>query len=180
MATAEIPAPAANRTPSEEEQFAAANPSADRLQDILAELKNALIELTHRPQTAPVDVGPLVQALQSGFERSAEQAAQTSTAVASLGEHMTQFGRNIEGGVTKTINTLAQQPAMQQAVAPATPRVVERSTSQAAVLGAVALAVIGWSILFWIKTGSPQLALGTLVGANAIACCLLLARRDRS
>ncbi len=47
-------------------------------------------------------------------------------------------------------------------------------------LGAVTLVVLAWSILFWIKTGSPRLALGTLIGANLIACCMLLSRRKRS
>ena len=30
-----------------------------------------------------------------------------------------------------------------------------------------------------IKADSPRLAIGTLVGANAVACCMLLARRDQ-
>jgi len=32
-------------------------------------------------------------------------------------------------------------------------------------------------VLFWFKTGSPRLALGTLVGANLVGCCLLAGRR---
>ena len=53
----------------------------------------------------------------------------------------------------------------------------DRGRSPAVVLGAISLIVLGWSILFWIKTGSPKLALGTLIGANAVACCILLSRR---
>jgi hypothetical protein len=167
---------------AKDEEFALTNATVDRVQDFLGELKSALVEMAQRPQSTPVDVGPLVQALQDGFDRSAEQAAQTSTAVASLSEHMTQFGRNIEGGVQQTIHAMGNNAgqAASASLSATQPHFVERSTSQAAVLGAVALAVIGWSILFWIKTGSPRLAIGTLIGANAIACCLLLTRRDRS
>ena len=152
------------------------------MQDFLGELKSALVEMAQRPQQVAVDVEPLVQALQAGFDRSAEQASQTSTAVASLSEHMTQFGRTIEGGVNKSIASMMRQPATPPGPAPlaAAPQFVERASNQAVVLGAVAIAVLGWSILFWIKTGSPRLALGTLIGANAIACCLLLTRRNRS
>ena len=58
---------------------------------------------------------------------------------------------------------------------------VERAPSSPAnaVRTAVALVVLGWAILFWIKADSPRLAIGTLVGANAVACCMLLARRDQ-
>ena len=151
------------------------------MQDFLGDLKSALVEMAHRPQPT-VDVEPLVEALQAGFDRSAEQAAQTSTAVASLSEHMTQFGRNIEGGVAKSLGTMQQ--SRQMSLGPGngkTPEFVDdQGRSPAVVLGAISLIVLGWSILFWIKTGSPKLALGTLIGANAIACCLLLARRDRS
>jgi hypothetical protein len=47
--------------------------------------------------------------------------------------------------------------------------VAGQSMSQVARLGA--MPVLGWSILFWIKTGWPRLALGTLIGVNVIACC---------
>ena len=186
---AEIPTPAPAEAasadqdrPTKDEEFALTNASVDRVQDFLGELKSALVEMAQRPQQVAVDVEPLVQALQAGFDRSAEQASQTSTAVASLSEHMTQFGRTIEGGVNKSIASMMRQPATPPGPAPlaAAPQFVERASNQAVVLGAVAIAVLGWSILFWIKTGSPRLALGTLIGANAIACCLLLTRRNRS
>lgn len=183
------PAAAANGTPSEtagaktatDEEFALTNNTVDKVQDFLGDLKSALVEMAHRPQPT-VDVEPLVEALQAGFDRSAEQAAQTSTAVASLSEHMTQFGRNIEGGVAKSIGVMQQSRQMSLGPGNGTaPEFVDdRGRSPAVVLGAISLIVLGWSILFWIKTGSPKLALGTLIGANAIACCLLLARRDRS
>ncbi|MGK0153708.1 MAG: hypothetical protein ACI9SE_000656 [Neolewinella sp.] len=181
--TAEIPAAGTtpNSTSPTDEEFVLTNNSVDKVQDFLGDLKSALVEMAHRPQQA-VDVEPLVEALQAGFERSAEQAAQTSTAVASLSEHMSQFGRNIEGGVAKSIDTIQRNQVTGQASINASePSFVGgQAKNQAVVLGAISLVVLGWSILFWIKTGSPRLALGTLIGANAIACCLLLSRRGRS
>ncbi|MGK0518395.1 MAG: hypothetical protein ACJAUC_001087 [Planctomycetota bacterium] len=177
--------PAAGTTPNStsptDEEFVLTNNSIDKVQDFLGDLKSALVEMAHRPQQA-VDVEPLVEALQAGFERSAEQAAQTSTAVASLSEHMSQFGRNIEGGVAKSIDTIQRNQVTEQASINASePSFVgEQAKNQAVVLGAISLVVLGWSVLFWIKTGSPRLALGTLIGANAIACCLLLSRRGRN
>ncbi|MCK5944622.1 MAG: hypothetical protein KAI24_21725, partial [Planctomycetes bacterium] len=120
--------------------------------------------------------------------RSAEQASQTSVALASLAEHVTQLGHNVEGGVNRTLEQVMQraaaQPAAAAPAAPAasvTPAFVDAGQSrQTLVLAAVTLVILGWSILFWIKTGSPRLALGTLIGANVVACCMLMARRDRS
>ncbi|MFT4514349.1 MAG: hypothetical protein ACI89X_000026 [Planctomycetota bacterium] len=181
--TAEIPAASApaNQDSSIDEELALTSNSVDKVRDFLGDLKSALVEMAHRPQQA-VNVEPLVEALQAGFNRSAEQATQTSTAVASLSEHMSQFGRNIEGGVAKSIETIRQSQVGQPVPTNASePNFVRgQSKSQTVVLGTISLVVLGWSILFWIKTGSPRLALGTLIGANAIACCLLLSRRDRS
>ncbi|HIE68880.1 MAG TPA: hypothetical protein EYP98_01265 [Planctomycetes bacterium] len=73
------------------------------------------------------------------------------------------------------------EPLPTRAAEPKAPKFVEEGgTSQTVVLGAVTLVVLASSILFWIKTGSPRLALGTLIGANLIACCMLLSRRKRS
>ncbi|MFN3243060.1 MAG: hypothetical protein ACE37K_16290 [Planctomycetota bacterium] len=169
------------------EEFALTNGQLDRVQDFLGELKGALIEMAQRPQPAPApqsdsDIKPLVEALQQGFDRSAEQASQTTVALASLTEHVTQLGQHVEGGVSKTLDKAFERAAAQPATAlPAAPSFVDsRSNRQTVVLGAVAMVILGWSILFWIKTGSPRLALGTLVGANAVACCMLLARRCSS
>lgn len=174
------------------EEFALTNGTMDKVQDFLSELKGALVTMAQRaPEPAPepppapvpaaIDVEPLMQAVQAGFEKSAHQAEQANTAVASLGEHMAQLGSQIEGGMSKVVGSMGAQPMATPATAGADAPdfVEENATSQAVVLGAVSLIVLGWSIVFWIKTGSPKLALGTLVGANVIACCLLLSRGTR-
>jgi hypothetical protein len=51
--------------------------------------------------------------------------------------------------------------------------VAGQSMSRLARLSAIAIAVLDWSILLWIKTGSPRLVLDTLIDATAINGCLL-------
>lgn len=173
------------------EEFALTNGTMDKVQDFLSELKGALVQMAQRPPesapapepAAPLDVEPLMNAMQQGFEKSAQQAEQANSAVASLSEHMAQLGNQLEGGMSKVAGSLASQPLANPNTTGTTTSpdfVADRSASQAIVLGAVCLIVLGWSIIFWIKTGSPKLALGTLIGANVIACCLLLSRGTRS
>lgn len=181
--------PANDESPDEAAEFAMTSATMDRVQDFLGELKTALVEMAQRPAPQPdpeqnkIDVEPLVQAVQAGFERSAEQATQTTSALASLAARMGEFGERVESGVASTVRSMhaphaaESGPVMAMAAAP-TEFVEDGSRRQRLVIGAVALLIVCWSILFWFKTGSPRLALGTLVGANAVACCLLLARRD--
>ena len=191
-ATTEEPVAA---TAEEPQDFALTNATMDRVQDFLGELKSALVEMAQRPapapepapaaEPAPVDVTPLVEAMQQGFERSASQATETTTALASLAQRMGEFGERVETGLTNGVRSMQSPhadtsgPVMAMA-APQTEFVASGGNRQALVLSAVAVLVVCWSILFWVKTGSPRLALGTLVGANAIGCCMLLARRNRS
>ncbi|MEZ6036837.1 MAG: hypothetical protein R3F29_05120 [Planctomycetota bacterium] len=171
------------------DEFALTSQAMDKVQDFLGELRGALVEMAQRPQaqasTPPIDVAPLIQAVQAGFDRSAEQATQASTALASLAERVGQFGQQVEASVQQSVKALAEQQQRNEAhasVPVATvdrPRfLVQRPGRQALVLGAVAILVLCWSILFWFKTGSPRLAFGTLIGANLVGCCLLVARRD--
>jgi len=181
--------PATDESPDEAAEFAMTSATMDRVQDFLGELKTALVEMAQRPAPQPdpeqnkIDVEPLVQAVQAGFERSAEQATQTTSALASLAARMGEFGERVESGVASTVRSMhaphaaESGPVMAMAAAP-TEFVEDGSRRQRLVIGAVAILIVCWSILFWFKTGSPRLALGTLVGANAVACCLLLARRD--
>jgi hypothetical protein len=43
----------------------------------------------------------------------------------------------------------------------------------------MAVLVLCWSLLLWFKTSSPSVALGTIVGAGVVACCLSTIRRAR-
>lgn len=146
----------------------------ETVQEFLGELKVTLVELADRPHPRPADeLAPVVDALRAGAEASAEQAGETNEALRALGSQVGQLGERVEAGVAQALG--ASRSAVYA------PQVVERAPSSPAnaVLAAVALVVLGWAILFWIKADSPRLAIGTLVGANAVACCMLLARRDQ-
>jgi hypothetical protein len=80
----------------------------------------------------------------------------------------------------QSLATLAERS--QAAAAPNPPvalaaAVAAPTDRSAMVMVAVAALVSCWVVVFWFTTGSKQLALGTLIGANALACCLLMGRR---
>ncbi|MBP8302015.1 MAG: hypothetical protein KA020_16730, partial [Planctomycetes bacterium] len=56
--------------------------------------------------------------------------------------------------------------------------VVPRQDRTTVALFAIGFLVLCWTVIFWFKTGSPRLALGTLIGANVVGCCLLVGRRS--
>jgi len=146
----------------------------ETVQEFLRELKGALVDLADRPHPRPADeLAPVVDALRAGAEASAEHAGATNEALRALGSQVGLLGDRVEAGVAQALT--GSRPAA------SAPQVVERAPSNPtnAVLAAVALVVLGWAVLFWIKADSPRLAIGTLVGANAVACCMLLARRDQ-
>jgi hypothetical protein len=142
------------------------------VESFLGQLQGALVELAQRP-AATVDVAPLVQAVHAGFEQSTQLAMSTSTALSSLGAHVDQLGARVEQGVGRVVQSLLEQPAVGARQQPVAEFVVTRASRMPFLLLAFATLVIAWSILFWIKTGSPRLALGTLIGGNLIGCCLL-------
>lgn len=148
----------------------------ETVQEFLVELKGTLVEFADRPQPQPADeLAPVAGALRAFAEASAEQAGATNEALRALGNQVSQLGDRVEAGF--------KQASVASRSATCAPQVDERSPSNPssptnAVLAAVALVVLGWAILFWIKADSPRLAIGALMGANAFACCLLLARPD--
>ena len=146
----------------------------ETVQEFLGELKGALVDLADRPHPRPADeLAPFVDALRAGAEASAEHAGATNEALRALGSQVGLLEDRVEAVVAKALT--GSRPAA------SAPQVVERAPSNPtnAVLAAVALVVLGWAVMFWIKADSPRLAIGTLVGANAVACCMLLARRDQ-
>ena len=150
--------------------------------------------------TIAFDVAPLVTAMQAGLERSAQANAAVQAALTSLGERVTGVGErlaavaegasgigtHVEHGMQsldKTLQALQssvalREPAKVDRVAPSI--VVGNSDRMPTVLVAVAALVIAWSAVFWMKLGSPRLAIATLVGANLVSCCLLAGRHRRS
>jgi len=173
--------PAANSEPIptalQETDQGLTNAQLDKVNEFLDELKGTLVELVQQqPAPQPTDLGPLVEALQQGFGHSAAHAEATSTALTSIGERVAALTDQVE-----RVAARKPQPTSRRVVA--TPAAKQRDATQGlqtAVITAVVLIVLGWSLLFWIKADSPRLALGTLIGANAIACCMLLSQRGRS
>lgn len=156
-----------------------------RVESFLGELKHALIDLALRPTQAPIDVKPLVVAVQTGFEQASAQTSATNAVLTTLSDRIGGLGQQVEQGMQQAVTALAAREVAtsapgQSAAGPAPTRFVVATSERTPVaLLALAALVSGWSVLFWLKTGSIRLALGTLITANLIGCCLLLARRQR-
>jgi hypothetical protein len=164
----QAPSPSAAATTSVAAPVAAEAPIAGeamaRVESFLGELKSTLVELAGREQK-PIDLQPIVQPLLD--------AVQSNTA---LTEVQTQALQAMQ----QSLATLAERS--QAAAAPNPPvalaaAVAAPTDRSAMVMVAVAALVSCWAVVFWFTTGSKQLALGTLIGANALACCLLMGRR---
>jgi len=168
---------AATVTPSETAEPTTVQ-TMTRVESSLGELRHALVELANRPQAQPLDVQPLVAAVQSGFVHSAADAAATNSAISSLAQQLGDFGKRVEVGVALAVRTaLDREPRNETASASPVSFVVARTERSTIVLFGIGFLLLCWTAIFWFKTGSPRLALGTLVGANLIGCCLLAGRR---
>ena len=169
--------------------LAASTETMQRVEGFLGELKEALVELAHRPTPPPVDVAPLVTAVQIGFERTAERTAATNDAIGALSERIGTLGQHVEHGVQTVQAAVVSMANREAPVTPVPPARVEtqpaptfitqRSDRTPIVMLSLAALVLAWSVLFWFKTGSPRLALGTLVAANLVGCCMLASWRQR-
>jgi hypothetical protein len=164
--------------------------SMQRVESFLGELKAALVEMAGRPQaspppptiqvpaTAPVDLAPLVGAIEGGLQKSAASSAAAATALTGLAEKLEGIGQRIERSAVAA-ESMAQHAQAPKANAEPARFLVTRSNPVPLTLLAVAAMVTAWSVLFWFKTGSPRLALGTLIGANLVGCVLLTPWRFR-
>lgn len=194
------PEPSARHAPERPIQVDAASaPSASghevlgaamqRVDAFLDRLKAALVEMAARPAapapasapaplpaTAPLDVTPLVGAIDGGFAKAIQQSEATAQVLTGLAARIEGLGERLEASTGATVAALQAAPVGPARPA-APPYVMPRSNAVPLVLLAVAGLVTAWSVLFWFKTGSPRLALGTLIGANLVGCCLLAARR---
>lgn len=165
--------------PRSEEQTAVLAGSLERVDSFLTQLKGALVELAQRPMAPAVDVAPVVAAVQAGFDQSARLAAATSSALVGLGAQVQGLGASVEQCVGRVAASVLAQPATADGERRPPEYLIAQSSRLPVVLLALAALVIAWSILFWVKTGSPRLAIGTLVGANLVGCCLLAGGRSR-
>jgi hypothetical protein len=125
-----------------------------RVDSFLGELRGTLVDLANRPQAQSVDMQPFVNA---------------------VGE----FGQRVEHGVAIGIHAaLNSRSNTSRATAmPAQSSHSQGSSSNIILLGFAFLTPC-WSAIFWFKTGSASPAIGTLVGANLLACCLFAGRRS--
>jgi hypothetical protein len=149
-----------------------------RVESFLGQLKDALVELAQRPAppppaTAAPDFTPLVHAVETGFAQSAQQAASSTAAISALAQHVDGLGKHLGDRIDHAASLL-QQPSDD-----APKFIVARGDRTPLILLAVAALVVAWSTLFWFKTGSPRLALGTLLGGNVVLCTSLIAWRQR-
>jgi hypothetical protein len=156
--------------------LASTSQSMQRLEGFLGRLQTALTDLAKRPAPDAVDVTPLMQAVQTGLDASAAKVdtirQDTRTAIANLADRVEELGDRLEQGVQQA----ATKPSEAVQSAPAG-FLVNRPDRRPFVLAGLGVLVVAWSALFWFKTGSPRLALGTLASANLVACCLLLSWR---
>lgn len=182
------PPPARSDQPSETAATAEAAPTGAppgdaRLHEFLGAIEQALIEVAQRPATQRIDIEPLVTAMQTGFEHAARQAADASSTLSALNERLSRFGDQVERGVAQTVQTVLDRSAAARPAAAHAPQpafVGSGNRHGSFVLAALAMLSIAWAIVFWLKTGSPRLALAALIAANAVGCCLLIARPERS
>lgn len=166
------------------EQVTAA--AMQRVDSFLGELRHVLVELANRPQQqpAPIDVQPLVAAVQQGFVHAGEQAKATDSALASLTTRLGEFGEKVEHGVALAVHaalgprTQVAQPVPALVTAPSF--VVAKTERSTIALVAIGFLLLCWTGIFWFKTGNTRIAVSTLVGANVVGCCLLLGRNRTS
>ena len=157
--------------------------SLQRVETLLGELEQALADLAPRPTPAPspIDVAPLVEAVQAGFERATAHSAATTVALTSLSDRIDGLGQQVEAGVQQAVAARSTRAVPTHAAANpvSTPLVLAPAERRPIAMLALAALVLGWSMLLWFKAGSPHLAQGTLIAANLVGCCLLLSRRAR-
>ena len=152
---------------------------ARRVEALMGEL-SALVEMAQRPQ-ATIDVRPIVDMVQTGFDRSAQQSSVVNSALLSMTEQLRGIGQQVELGVASAVRSAAvpAEPVV-PAIPVATEVLVTRDERLPMALFAITVLMLCWSILIWFRTGSPKLALETLVGANVVGCCLLASQRTRN
>ncbi len=150
-----------------------ADPTADfvltEVRTFLGELRESLVGLAKGPGAQAADLDALVEAVRTGFESSQRELAQTNVAIGALVERVATVGSRIE-------HRIAGAPRSDGGAGAVVAGPGARSGASLALL-AVSLLIACWSLVLWWKTGSARLAIGTMLGANAVACCVLLGRR---
>jgi hypothetical protein len=158
----------------------ATDPTASTLRRVeacLGELKIAMTAVARRAEPAAVDLRPLADAVQAGFEGTSRQSAAINSAVLSLADRLSRIGRQDEHRVPRADGGAIERSAAPQSDRSAPRFVGTRDDHLWTSLLATAVLVLCWPVLLWFKTGSTNAVLGGVVGASAVASCLLAARR---
>jgi hypothetical protein len=150
-----------------------------RVETCLGELKSAMTALTPRPEPAAVDLRPIIEAVQAGFEGASRQSAALNSTVLSLTDQLSRIGAQDERGDSRPVADATKRSAAARSHA-GIPRFLAAGDDHLPIsLLAMAVLVLCWSLLLWFKTSSPSVVLGTIVGAGVVACCLSTVRRAR-
>jgi hypothetical protein len=168
------------QTPAPARAIDSATLAMSRVETCLGELKNAMVAMTKRPEPAAIDLRPIVDAVQSGFEGASRQSAAIGSTVLSLAERLGRSAQQDEPGVSRAVGGAMERSTGARNHRGAPQLVAARGDRLPISLLAMAVLMLCWSVLLWFKTGSPNVAIGTIVGAGVVACCLLAARRNRT
>ncbi|HEU4418572.1 MAG TPA: hypothetical protein VFT55_06510 [Planctomycetota bacterium] len=152
--------------------------AVSRVETCLGELKSAMAAMTREP--AAVDLRPIIEAVQAGFDGASRQSAALSSTVLSLTEQLSRIAPQDERDATRPVADARRGSAAARSHIAPPQFVPARDDRQPMALLAIAVLVLCWCLLLWLKTSSPSVALGTIVGAIAVACCLSGARRART
>jgi hypothetical protein len=144
---------------------AAAAPAEGSIESCLAEVRNALADLTRRSTNQQVDLQPLVSAL-SANTRQVAQFAALDASIQTLVDRV--------GCLERVFDEHAGVGSLEDDDDP-TP--VANDSKFRTLLG-VALLLLCWGALFWVMD-SARLGLFTIVAANAVGCAALVSRRPR-
>lgn len=127
----------------------------------------------------PVDLGPLIQAVEAGLESVREQCAQ-SPPLLLVAARLEQLQETLERAL-RTAHVSAAKGARRTARANEGPAgdgpAGAGAGRAAAMLAAVGLMLLGWVGVLWFETGDAHVALAALVAANLAGCLLLVGRR---
>jgi hypothetical protein len=178
--TAEEVSSAEPPPPAEVEGLASA--AWARIEDVLGELRDSLVQIAERPQVVPVDVQPIAVALAENSKANQSTAENSLVCLRELSERVTGLGERLEHGLALAVHAAMSRQATPTPPTPGAPAapvpvVIRTHDPTMLVVAAAAFLLACWSAVLWWKTGNAKLAGAILVGANAVGCCLLLGRR---
>lgn len=149
--------------------------------EALQQVHLAVLSLGAKPQLQ-FDTTPITAALDHGI-RALKQDLAAAADRATLREGVEQLRSTIEAGTRAVVDAVAASTAAK--VSPLTtsangsPSATDSRSHGLDLGAAIATAAIatGWGIAIWSFAGDTKLALGAIVCANLVGCCVLMLRR---